>query len=117
MRREGLKPLSHEGIYKYLLRDKASGASLHIHLRHKLRNYRRRGSPKERRGRIPNQCMIDTKPQVVEERTRFGDYKMDTDTQIEKVREKLNNRPRKHLGWRTPNEVISGQAAIVALPS
>ena len=117
MKREGLKPLSHESIYNYLLRDKASGGSLHIHHRHKLRNYRRRGSPKERRGRIPNQRMIDTEPPVVEERTRFGDYEMDTDTQIEKVREKLNNRPRKHLGWRNPNEVILDQAAIVALPS
>ena len=227
MKRDGLKPLSHEGIYKYLLRDKARGGSLHIHLRHKLRSYRRRGSPRERRGRIPNQRMIDNRPQVVEERTRFGDYEMDTvigsasggevlvtmverrsrhtlvlkaenksalavttaiitamlpyrgnihtltydngkefakhalideilgstgyfahpyhswerglnentnglirqyfpkrtdfskvtDAQIEEVREKLNNRPRKCLGWRTPNEVISDPAAIVALPS
>ena len=30
---------------------------------------------------------------------------------------RLNNRPRKYLGWRTPNEIISGHAASVALAS
>jgi IS30 family transposase len=226
MKREGLEAISHEGIYQYLLRDKEGGGSLHIHLRHKLRSYRRRGSPRERRGRIPNQRMIDTRPAVVEERTRFGDYEMDTviglpsgqtlvtmverrsrhtlvlkaadksclavstaiitamlpyrgnihtltydngkefakhalideilgstgyfahpyhswerglnentnglirqyfpkqtdfatlsEEQVMAVQNKLNNRPRKCLGWRTPNEVISDQAAIVAVPS
>jgi len=226
MKRDGFKPISHEGIYQYILRDKFKGGSLHIHLRHKFRSYRRRGSPRERRGRIPNQRMIGTRPQVVEERTRFGDYEMDTvigrpsgetlvtiverrsrhtlvlkaadksaaavteaivtallpyrgdihtltydngkefanhalideilggvgyfatpyhswerglnkntnglirqyfpkrtdfgkvtEDQVREVQNKLNNRPRKCLGWRTPNEIISDQAAIVALPS
>jgi len=226
METDGFKPLSHEAIYQYVLRDKAGGGSLHTHLRHKLRSYRRRGSPRERRGRIPNQRMIDTRPQVVEERTRFGDYEMDTvvgtptgetlvtiverrsrhtlvlkaadrsalavttaivtallpyrgsihtltydngkefarhalideilgctayfahpyhswerglnentnglirqyfpkqtdfgtitDDQVREVQDKLNNRPRKCLGWRTPNEILSNHAAIVALPS
>lgn len=225
MRHDGLKPISHEGIYQYILRDKAKGGSLHTHLRHKFRSYRRRGSPRERRGRIPNQRMIGTRPHVVEERTRFGDYEMDTvigrpsgetlvtiverrsrhtlvlkaadksalavttaivtallpyrgsihtltydngkefanhafidgvlggtgyfanpyhswerglnentnglirqyfpkrtdfgkvtESEVHEVQDKLNNRPRKCLGWRTPNEIISDQAAIVALP-
>jgi hypothetical protein len=34
-----------------------------------------------------------------------------------RLREKLNDRPRKCLGWRTPREVFSDQAAIVALPN
>jgi IS30 family transposase len=249
MRRDGLRPISHEGIYRYILRDKAKGGSLHTHLRHKFRSYRRRSSPRERRGRIPNQRMIGTRPKVVEERTRFGDYEMDTvigrpsgetlvtiverrsrhtlvlkaadksalavttaivtallpyrgsihtltydngkesersgdgqertrraplgvsetnqfanhalidgvlggtgyfanpyhswerglnentnglirqyfpkrtdfgmvmESEVREVQDKLNNRPRKCLGWRTPNEIISDQAAIVALPS
>jgi len=36
---------------------------------------------------------------------------------VREVQDKLNNRPRKCLGWRTPNEILSDQAAIVALPS
>jgi IS30 family transposase len=226
MKLDGLESLSPEGIYQHVLRDKARGGRLHTHLRHKPGSYRRRGAAKERRGRIPNQRMIDTRPQVVEERTRFGDYEMDTvigtpsgqtlvtiverrsrhtlvlkaddksamavttaiitallpyrgsirtltydngkefakhglideilgsegyfanpyhswerglnentnglirqyfpkrtdfakvtDTQVREVQDKLNNRPRKCLGWRTPNEILSDQAAIVALPS
>jgi IS30 family transposase len=69
MERDGFKRISHEGIYQHILRDKAKGGDLHAHLRHKLRSYRRRGSPRERRGRIPNQRMIGTRPRVVEERT------------------------------------------------
>lgn len=226
MGRDGLKPISPEGIYQYILRDKDKDGSLHTHLRHKLRSYRRRGSPRERRGRIPNQRMIAERPQAVEERIRFGDYEMDTvigrpsgetlvtiverrsrhtlvlkaadksalavttaivtalrpyrgsihtltydngkefalhelidtvlggtgyfanpyhswerglnentnglirqyfpkrtdfgkvsESEVREVQDKLNNRPRKCLGWRTPNEIFSDQAAIVALPS
>jgi transposase, IS30 family len=78
MGRDGFKPISHEGIYRYHLRDKAKGGSLHTHLRHKFRSYRRRSSPRVRRGRSPNQRMIGTRPQVVQERTRFGDNEIDT---------------------------------------
>jgi len=49
METDGFKPLSHEAIYQYVLRDKAGGGSLHTRLRHKFRSYRRRGSPRERR--------------------------------------------------------------------
>jgi IS30 family transposase len=69
---------SHEGTYRYILRDKAKGGSLHTHLRHKFRSYRRRSSPRVRRGRSPNQPMIGTRLRVVAERTRFGDYEIDT---------------------------------------
>jgi IS30 family transposase len=52
--------------------------------------------------------------QYFPKRTDFGKV---TEDQVREVQNKLNNRPRKCLGWRTPNEIISDQAAIVALPS
>lgn len=225
MKREGLDPISHESIYRRLWTDKKAGGDLHTNLRHKIGNYRKRGSPRERRGRIPGQRMIDERPPEIEHRERIGDYEMDTmigtssgevlvtmverrsrftfilkafdrsalkvsaaivtalyphresvhtltydngkefvrhalideilgstgyfahpyhswerglnentnglirqyfpkqtdfnkitDEQIKEVQDKLNDRPKRCLGWRTPREVISDQAAIVALP-
>ena len=36
---------------------------------------------------------------------------------VREVQDKLNDRPRKYLGWRTPNEILSNHATNVALPS
>lgn len=225
MKKEGLQAISHETIYRRLWADKKSGGSLHKHLRHKIGNYRKRDSPRERRGRIPGQRCISTRPPEIENRTRCGDCEMDTviglpsgpvlvtivdrrsrrtllakatdksanavstailkalgpyrkhthtltfdngkefamhqlideilqttsyfahpyhswerglnentnglirqyfpkrtdfsnitDEQIHEVQEKLNNRPRKCLGWHTPNEVFLNPKAVVALP-
>lgn len=225
MKLEGLRPISHETIYQRLWNDKKAGGTLHTHLRHKIRSYRKRGAPRERRGRISGQRMIEQRAQEIEYRNRFGDYEMDTvigtpsgevlvtmverrsrflhvlkaanksaiavsaaiitalrphykqvhtltydngkeftqhrlidrilgstsyfahpyhswerglnentnglirqylpkqtdfgkitDEQVREIQDKLNNRPRKCLGWRTAQEVIYDQAAIVALP-
>ncbi len=45
------------------------------------------------------------------------DFATITDGQVREVQDKLNYRPRKCLGWRTTNEILSNDAAIVALPS
>jgi IS30 family transposase len=52
--------------------------------------------------------------QYFPKRIDFGNVRED---QVREVQNKLNNRPRKCLGWKTPNEIISDEAAIVALPS
>ena len=70
--------VSHEAIYQHIYRDKKSGGELHHHLRHRCKSYRRRGVARESRGRIKNQVMIDERPAVVEERSRIGDWEMDT---------------------------------------
>ena len=225
MKKDGLKAMSHETIYRRLWAHKKTGGTLHTHLRHKIGTYRKRDSPRERRGHIPGQRCISTRPKEIEDRTRFGDYEMATviglqsgpvlvtiadrrsrrsllvkaedksahavstaiitalgpyrkeahtltfdngkefamhqlideilettsyfahpyhswerglnentnglirqyfpkrtdfskitDEQIYEVQEKLNNRPRKCLGWYSPNEVFSNPTAIVALP-
>ena len=85
MKLEGLEPISHEAIYQHLWAAKNAGGSLHIHPRHKTRSYRKRGSPRERRGRIPGQRSIDDRPPEVEYRARFGE----TDNGKEFARHKL----------------------------
>ena len=52
--------------------------------------------------------------QYFPEQTDFGTT---TNDQVREVQVKLNDRRRKCLGWRTPNEILSKHATIVALPS
>lgn len=78
MAKEGYGALSHETIYQHIYRDKALGGDLHIHLRHRCKSYRKRGSERERRGRLKDQVMIDERPDIVNGRTRIGDWEMDT---------------------------------------
>src|SRR5690606_9849847 len=78
MAREGHGSVSHETIYQHVYRDKAAGGDLHTSLRHRCKSYRKRGSERERRGQLKDQTMIDARPAVVEERSRIGDWEMDT---------------------------------------
>jgi len=41
-----------------------------------------------------------------------GDLSTVTDDEIQKAMDRLNNRPRKCLGYRTPNEVFFGKSAV-----
>lgn len=77
-RKQGTGNVSHESIYQYIYRDKRAGGQLHTHLRHRCKSYRKRGLGRERRGRIKDQVMIDERPSVVQERSRVGDWEMDT---------------------------------------
>lgn len=78
IRLEGHGALSHETLYQHIYRDKATGGSLHLHLRHRFKAYRKRGSGRERRGRLTDQVMIDQRPAIVDARARIGDWEMDT---------------------------------------
>ena len=78
IKREELGDLSHEALYQHDYRDKATGGSLHLQLRHRYKAYRKRGSGRERRGRLKDQVMIDQRPAIVDERSRIGDWEMDT---------------------------------------
>jgi len=70
--------ISHETIYLRVYADKQVGGELHTHLRHKIKSYRNRSLTQDNRGRIPNAVSIDKRPAVVEERSRLGDWEMDT---------------------------------------
>lgn len=69
--------VSHECIYQWLARQKASGGSWQGFLRQGHRRRRRRGSP-ETRGRIVGRVGIEHRPAEVEARSRRGDWESDT---------------------------------------
>ena len=70
--------ISHERIYQYILQDKKSGGSLWTHLRHANKKRKKRYGKADRRGIIPNKVMIVERPSVVDEKTRIGDFELDT---------------------------------------
>ena len=74
-RREGRPMVSHERIYQHIRADKAAGGDLYRNLRHKLKHRKR---PVGRRVPIPNRVSIEERPGEVDERTRFGDWEIDT---------------------------------------
>lgn len=77
LKKEGRETMSPEWIYQLIWKDKKSNGNLHTHLRRKGRRYRKRGSSKDSRGVIKNRVSIDQRPDVVENRERFGDLEVD----------------------------------------
>src|SRR5690554_3818671 len=54
------RPVSHEWIYTYIIRDFKRGGQLHKHLRHRLKRYRKRTH--KQRGRIVDRQSIHDSP-------------------------------------------------------
>ncbi len=77
LQREERIHVSHEWIYRYILRDKQQGGNLHRHLRCQKPRKKRYGAP-DRRGQIKGRVSIDERPRVVEQRSRIGDWEADT---------------------------------------
>ncbi|MCH7733006.1 MAG: IS30 family transposase [Candidatus Marinimicrobia bacterium] len=69
--------VSHEWIYHYILQDKHTGGDLYTHLRCRKKRRKRYGA-NDRRGSIKNRVSIEQRPDVVEERSRIGDWEVDT---------------------------------------
>jgi IS30 family transposase len=69
--------ISHEWIYLYIYDDKHQGGDLHRHLRCQKIRKKRYGSY-DRRGQIKNRVSIDERPDIVDERSRIGDWEVDT---------------------------------------
>ena len=72
---EGIE-ISHERIYQYIYADKRAGGTLWTHLRCQKKRRKRYGK-RDRRGKIPNRKSIEARPEIVEQRTRFGDWEVD----------------------------------------
>ena len=77
-RRKGLPIVSHETIYQWIWRDKRYGGDLYTFLRHRGRKYRKRGATNNSRRHIPDAIDISLRPDIVDERCRFGDFEVDT---------------------------------------
>lgn len=75
---EGIK-VSHEWIYQHIWKDKTQGGSLYEHLRNQGKRYQKRGADgKTKRGSIRNRVGIEQRPSIVDERSRVGDWEIDT---------------------------------------
>lgn len=69
--------ISHEWIYLYIYEDKRQGGDLHTHLRCQKKRRKRYGST-DRRGQLIGRESIDNRPKIVDERSRIGDWEVDT---------------------------------------
>lgn len=70
--------ISHETIYQHILKDKASGGDLHVHLRCQKKNKKRYGTKaSDKRGQIVNRVSIDERPKIVDDKNRKGDWEGD----------------------------------------
>ena len=69
MKRKGMEWVSHETIYKLVREDKANGGDLYKHLRHRGKHRRR---PVGKFIPIRNRVGIEERPEIVDERGRFG---------------------------------------------
>ena len=70
--------LSHERIYQHIWDDKRGGGELYTHLRRRGKTYQKRCNGKRSRGQIRNRVGIENRPAVVEEKSRIGDWEIDT---------------------------------------
>jgi len=75
---EGRFQISHESIYQHIYAGKREGSDLWRHLRCQKPRRKRYASGQERRGMIKNRVSIDKRPEIVEQKTRIGDWEGDT---------------------------------------
>jgi IS30 family transposase len=71
--------ISHESIYRHVRADKVTGGELYKKLRHGGKPYKKRVAGKKAgRGCIPNRVDISERPEIVETKSRIGDWEGDT---------------------------------------
>ena len=70
--------ISHERIYQHVCMDKRQGGELFKHLRQSNKKRKKQYGSKDKRGQIRNRISIEERPDVVETKTRIGDWEIDT---------------------------------------
>ncbi len=71
--------VSHERIYQYIYQDKENGGKLFEHLRTGKKKYKKRyGKHKNRKIIIKNKVSIDERPEIINNKERYGDWEIDT---------------------------------------
>ena len=70
--------LSHMTIYRHVRRDQRLGGWMFRHLRQGGKRRRKRTYGPEKRGKLANKPMIDSRPEVVEHRQEIGHWEGDT---------------------------------------
>ena len=74
---DGKQKVSHEWIYQHIYRDKLNNGNLYKHLRCQKKRKKRYGSY-SKRGVWKNQTNIALRPEIVEQKSRIGDWETDT---------------------------------------
>lgn len=69
--------ISHERIYQHIWQDKRHGGTLYKHLAQSGKRRKKYGS-KDKRGQLVNRVSIEERPKVVDEKSRLGDWEIDT---------------------------------------
>jgi len=69
--------VSHETIYRHIWSDKRLGGDLHSNLRRKGKAYQSRAASQAGRGHIKNRVSIDERPNIVDDKSRVGDWEID----------------------------------------
>ena len=77
-KKEGIEMVSHETIYQFIRDEKAHGNNLQKHLRCGGRKYRKSHIYKASAAHIPNRISIEERPAIVDEKSRIGDWEIDT---------------------------------------
>ena len=78
LRAEGTCVMSIETIYLHIWQDRTDGGTFWRHLRGANKQRRKRYARKDSRGRLAGKRMIGDRPPVVDERSRLGDWEIDT---------------------------------------
>jgi transposase, IS30 family len=77
-KKEGKVLASHETIYAHVYADKKAGGQLYLNLRQTHRMRRKRRNSNKKRGIIKDRVSIHERPEIIETRTRLGDWEGDT---------------------------------------
>lgn len=70
--------ISHESIYLHVWADKKAGGDYYTFLRRQGKKYDKRRNGKSTRGQIKNRISIDDRPKIVDDKSRIGDWEIDT---------------------------------------
>ena len=70
--------ISHERIYQHIGADKRAGGDLYKHLRQAHKKRRKKYGSKDPRGQLVGRVSITQRPAIVDEKSRLGDWEIDT---------------------------------------
>ena len=74
-KKNSIPMVSHERLYQHVRQDKVNGGTLYLNMRHKLKHRKR---PVGKFIPIRNRVSIDQRPDIVANKSRFGDWEIDT---------------------------------------
>ena len=77
-KRHSILDISHQSIYTFIKKNHKNGGVLYKHLRRATKKRRKRYGSMDARGQIKNRVMIDARPRIVDEKSRIGDWEVDT---------------------------------------